>query len=242
MANVGSAHSTSGSSKIGRGVVVRGTIRGDGDLTVEGRVEGTVDIRGEIDIADSARVRASVSGDRVVVRGAVAGDVAGRDGVVLEEGARVVGDLSAPSIGIRPGGLLRGYVSTTGKSAPAAAAKGAARSRVAPVATPAPRAQRPAALARSRDEAAVTAPAASQRSPSPVKGPALPKPPARPTPPSPTAQRSFVEPIASPMTRPAGKSTGVAPARESSAGGPPPPVVPALKKGARGSMKKKAGR
>lgn len=228
------ASTKTGASKIGPGVVIRGTIRGDGDLTVEGRVEGSLDVSGEVQVEGSARIRASIAGDRVTVRGAVAGDVRGNESVVLEDGARVVGDLSAPSVGIRPGGLLRGYVSTTGKSAPARA--GAKASRSAPVATPAPRAQRPASLQRGRDEVVATAPAASQRTP--VKGNAIPKPPVRPAQSNPPSQK-LVEPIASPMTRPS-KPVSVA-ARESSSG-PPPPVVPALKKGARGSMKKKAGR
>ena len=255
--------SQASTSRIGRGVLVRGTIRGDGDMTIEGRLEGQVEISGELEIAESARVRASVAADRVVVQGAVAGDVRGSAAIVLEDGARVVGDLEAPSVGIRPGGLLRGYVSTSGKRAPAAASRASAKgsgqqqpgSRAA-VATPAPRAQRPASLQRGRDEAATTAPAVvaapepSQREIAPrtsVRGNALPKPPAKPPArPSggPASQRvGFVEPTVSPMTRASGKPQPSAPpaARESAAG-PPPPVVPSLKKGARGSMKKKAGR
>lgn len=226
------ASDRNGMSKIGRGVVVRGTIRGEGDLTIEGRVEGLLDIGGEVEITETARLRSPVSGERVIVRGAVAGDIRARESIVLEEGARVVGDLGAPSVGIRPGGLLRGYVSTAGKAATAAAS--AKVSRSAPIATPAPRAQRPAALPRVREEV-VTPPAPSQRTPARQVAPA------RPAVPSPApSSRAFVEPVASPMIRASGKPTAAA-SRESSSG-PPPPVVPALKKGARGSMKKKAGR
>ncbi len=232
-------------SRIGRGVVIRGTIRGDGDLTVEGRVEGSLEVSGEIEIGETGQVRAPISADRIVVRGAVAGDVRGTESVILEEGARVVGDLAAPSVGIRPGGLLRGYVSTTGKSAAAGAVKAASRAARTPaVATQAPRAHRPASLQRARDEAVAAAPAPapapSQRSP--VKGPALPRPPARPVVASPPSQKSFVEPATSPMTRASGKPGAGVPVSRESSGGPPPPVVPSLKKGARGSMKKKAGR
>jgi cytoskeletal protein CcmA (bactofilin family) len=178
------------SSRIGRGVVVRGTIRGDGDLEVEGRVEGTVDVDGELTLADSARVKiegGALSGRRVVIQGAVLGDVRGSASIVLDPGARVVGDLAAPSIGIRPGGLLRGHVSTDGA---APANRGASRS--------APR----------REEA-------------PARAPARVPPPRREAP----------APRETPAPKPAPKSKGA-----------PPPVMPALKKGAKAQMKKKAGK
>ncbi|MBL8740478.1 MAG: polymer-forming cytoskeletal protein, partial [Myxococcales bacterium] len=93
-------------SRLGRGVVIRGSIRGEGDLEIEGRVEGVLDVDGDLTLADSARVRVEegdLAGRRVSIRGAVLGNIRGSSAIVLEEGARVVGDLSAPSIGIRPG-------------------------------------------------------------------------------------------------------------------------------------------
>src|SRR5262245_55051742 len=95
-------------STIGRGTVVRGAIRGEGDLEIHGRVEGSVDVTGDLLVAESALVKSDVAGRRVVVRGAIAGNVSGTESLVLEAGSRVVGDLAAPSIGIRPGALVRG--------------------------------------------------------------------------------------------------------------------------------------
>ena len=46
------------------------------------------------------------------MRGAVAGNLTGEDGVRLEDGARVVGDVRGASIGISEGALLRGNVQT----------------------------------------------------------------------------------------------------------------------------------
>src|SRR5687768_4455951 len=99
-------------SSIGKGTTVRGSVRGDGDLDIDGRVEGSVAVGGDLTIGETALIKSDVSGRRVVVRGAVAGNVSGDESLVLERGARVVGDLSAPSIGIRPGALVRGNVST----------------------------------------------------------------------------------------------------------------------------------
>ncbi|MDI1484018.1 polymer-forming cytoskeletal protein, partial [Polyangium sp. y55x31] len=121
-------------STIGRGTTIRGSIRGDGDLDLHGFVEGSVTVQGELLIGETALVKSDVSGKRIIVRGAVAGNVSATELVVLEPGARVVGDIGAPQIGIRPGALVRGNVSTGAPlparaPAPAAAAPAQAAPR-----------------------------------------------------------------------------------------------------------------
>jgi len=114
---------------IGQGMFLRGSIKGDGDLEIRGRIEGDVEVAGEVTIGEAALVKADISARRITVRGAVAGNLTGEDGVRLEEGARVVGDLRGAGIGIAEGALLRGNVQTgTG---------GEARSRGRQQATPA---------------------------------------------------------------------------------------------------------
>lgn len=190
------------SSSIGPGTVVRGSVRGDGDLEILGRVEGSVAVGGDLVVGETALVKSDVSGRHVVVRGAIAGNVSAEESLVLEAGARVVGDLGAPRIGIRPGALVRGNVSTQGDGAPRRAAAAAAPPR--PAKAPA--------------RAAVAKPAPP------------PRPAARPAP----------APVAKPAPAPA-PAAAKAPAPAAKAG-PPPPVLPSLKKGAKGALKKKGGR
>jgi cytoskeletal protein CcmA (bactofilin family) len=97
---------------VGQGMFLRGSIRGEGDLDIRGRIEGDIEVVGEVTIGEGALVKANVNGRRITVRGAVAGNLTGQDGVRLEEGARVVGDLRGASIGIAEGALLRGNVQT----------------------------------------------------------------------------------------------------------------------------------
>jgi cytoskeletal protein CcmA (bactofilin family) len=97
---------------IGQGIFLRGSIKGEGDVEIRGRIEGDVEVGGEVTIAESALVKADVTARRITVRGAVAGNLTGEDGVRLEEGARVVGDLRGAGIGIAEGALLRGNVQT----------------------------------------------------------------------------------------------------------------------------------
>jgi cytoskeletal protein CcmA (bactofilin family) len=233
-------------STIGVGTTVRGSIRGEGDLEIHGRVEGTVVVTGEVIISETALLKSDVRARRITVRGAVAGDVSADESIVLEPGARVLGDLGAPQIGIRPGGMVRGNVSTGGplpetKSLPAPAAA-AGRARVAPA--PAAR------LAPAR--AATPAPAARPVAARPAA------PPARPVPVAARPAAPRIEPAASSSRGDAAPSAAVVNApeeeepeadeldeldeAEATADGPPPPVVPALRKGAKASLRRKGAR
>ncbi|WP_438041526.1 bactofilin family protein [Sorangium sp. So ce128] len=229
-------------SSIGPTTAIRGNVQGDGDLEILGRVEGSVVMTGDVTIGEGALIQSDVRGRRVVVRGAVAGNISGDEAVILEPGARVVGDLGAPQIGIHAGALVRGNVTT---GAPLAAAPAPAPARVA-AAAPAPR-------------AAATRPArapAEQRAPAP---PARPAPRAAPAPARPAlAARPVVEARPAPAPEPrlaavhddeeadlsaSAAGEGDEPEAAESAGGPPPPVVPALRKGAaKASLRKRGGR
>ncbi len=104
-------------SVIGRGTVVRGNVRGSGSLEIFGRVEGDVSVSGELVLGEESAVKGSVSGSHITVSGAVQGDVRGSEAVLLERGARVVGDLTAPRIGVATGALVKGLVRTDGEPA-----------------------------------------------------------------------------------------------------------------------------
>ncbi len=138
---------------IGRGTRIRGRVTSSGQgesLEIQGHVDGEVSVDGDVTIDTQGLVGANVSARRVVVRGAVKGDLTGEEAVLLEEGARVVGDIRAPRVAIAPGALVRGYVQTGGANgAPRAraASTSAARPAAKPVAAAAKVAPAPAKLA-----------------------------------------------------------------------------------------------
>ncbi|HTQ04653.1 MAG TPA: polymer-forming cytoskeletal protein [Polyangiaceae bacterium] len=170
-------------SVIGRGTVVRGNVRGTGSLEIFGRVEGDVSVSGELVLGEESAVKGSVSGSHITVSGAVQGDVRGSEAVLLERGARVVGDLTAPRIGVATGALVKGLVRTDGEpalGAPRRAATGGARPMAFP-ARPAAPAPKPAERAEPREESESDAPPpmkepkAAREAPPPPVVPALAK-------------------------------------------------------------------
>src|ERR1700691_5445979 len=99
-------------SVIGRTARVRGRVTGAVDLEIQGYVEGEISVSGDVTVDSGGMVGASVHGRRLVVRGAVKGDLTADEAILLEDGARVVGDVRAPRVAIAPGALVRGFVDT----------------------------------------------------------------------------------------------------------------------------------
>ena len=137
------------STSIDKSTFVRGHLRGNGDITFAGRIEGDIAIFGELVIEASGLVGASVNATTVIARGAVRGDITATESIMLENGARVVGNVRAPRITIEEGALVRGYVETgsSASSKPVARSTASAREAVparaavpAPVAKAAPKA------------------------------------------------------------------------------------------------------
>lgn len=124
---------------IARGTRISGRIAGEGDVEVHGHVDGEVEVSGDVTVGLGGLVGASIRGQRVTVRGAVKGDLMGDEAVVLEEGARVVGDIRAPRVAIGQGALVRGYVQTGAddkRAQPRAAAKAPAQPARSPARAP----------------------------------------------------------------------------------------------------------
>ncbi|MDP5305526.1 bactofilin family protein [Paracoccus spongiarum] len=89
-------------------LTVTGNIRTDGDIQIEGNVEG--DIRAhQLVIGESATIKGEIVGDEVVVNGRVVGRVRGLK-VRLTATARVEGDIIHKTIAIESGAHFEGSV------------------------------------------------------------------------------------------------------------------------------------
>lgn len=162
-------------SIIAQGTVVRGNIRGSGSIEIRGRVHGDVEVDGDVALGEQGGVEGNIRGAQLVIAGQVAGDLQGAEAVLLERGARVVGDLTAPRIGVAEGALVRGRVRTEGEpAAPRRAAVAAVRRVPEPVRLerPAPPPVAPApvptkAAAAAAPVAAAPAPASAERKKAP---------------------------------------------------------------------------
>ena len=103
------ARSDGREARIGGGARVRGRIHGDGDLVVEGQVEGDLSIRGDLTVAEGASVESKVvEAQSVTIAGTLEGDLAATGPVRLVAGARVRGNLRGSAVAIDEGARFSG--------------------------------------------------------------------------------------------------------------------------------------
>ena len=122
---------------IGKSVVIKGELNGSEDLTIEGHVEGTIQLRDHVlTIGPNGRIKAQVFAKAVIVLGEVTGNVTASDKVDIRDNGSVDGDIVSPRVAIAEGAHFRGSVDMQRKAAAAQpqAAKAAQPPTVAPVA------------------------------------------------------------------------------------------------------------
>ena len=109
---------------IGKSVVIKGELNGSEDLTIEGHVEGTIQLRDHVlTIGPNGRIKAQVFAKSVIVLGEVTGNVTASDKVDIRDNGSVDGDIVSPRVAIAEGAHFRGSVDMQRKGAPTAQAK-----------------------------------------------------------------------------------------------------------------------
>ena len=112
-----------GSARIGKTVVIRGEVKGGEDLTIDGRVEGTIQLMdNRLTIGPNADVAADLSAKDILVMGKVKGNVSATGRVELRAGCLLEGDVKAMRLAIEDNAILRGKVDLTQGDAKAAEA------------------------------------------------------------------------------------------------------------------------
>jgi cytoskeletal protein CcmA (bactofilin family) len=109
---------------LGKSVIVKGQIISREDLTIDGEVEGTVELHEHrLTIAANGRVKASVKARELVVLGTIHGDVETSDKIDIRKDAKLVGDIKTARIVIEDGAYFKGNIDIvrpeTAKPAPA---------------------------------------------------------------------------------------------------------------------------
>jgi cytoskeletal protein CcmA (bactofilin family) len=95
---------------LGQRITVRGTLTGEEDLVVEGRIEGSVSLAGHLIVAHSGVLEADVDVESIEVHGEVRGDIVASQSITIDKGANVSGNVRAPRVIIHDGAQFQGAV------------------------------------------------------------------------------------------------------------------------------------
>ncbi len=92
-------------------MVIKGELSGSEDLTIEGQVEGKIELRQNVlTIGPNGKIKAQVFAKSVIVLGEVVGNVTASEKVDIRDNGSVDGDLVSPRVAIAEGAHFRGSI------------------------------------------------------------------------------------------------------------------------------------
>jgi cytoskeletal protein CcmA (bactofilin family) len=96
---------------IGKSVIIKGDLTGSEDLTIEGQVEGKIELRQNVlTIGANGKIKAQIFAKIVIVQGEVQGNITATERIDIRDNGSVDGDLSSPRIAIADGAHFRGSI------------------------------------------------------------------------------------------------------------------------------------
>ncbi|PYV89957.1 MAG: hypothetical protein DMG05_12015 [Acidobacteria bacterium] len=96
---------------IGKSVSIKGELTGDEDLTIEGRVEGKIELKDHnLVIGPHGTIKGQINAKNVTVKGKVLGNVSARELVEIKASGSVAGDIESLQISIVDGAYFKGRV------------------------------------------------------------------------------------------------------------------------------------
>ncbi len=97
-----------GGALITKGMMIVGNVQGEGDIQVDGAIEGEIKLQGNVIVAQTGCIKGPIEADVIRVAGRVVGNIFARSHLRLEQTGRIDGDVTTSSFIIDDGGLLNG--------------------------------------------------------------------------------------------------------------------------------------
>lgn len=96
---------------IGPSISVKGELTGEENLTIQGQVEGRIDVRNSrVTIARTGCIKADVYGKIITIEGEVRGNLFAEEMIVLRQSAMVRGNMKTPRINLKDGAKFKGDI------------------------------------------------------------------------------------------------------------------------------------
>jgi cytoskeletal protein CcmA (bactofilin family) len=108
-----------GNTVIARGVKVEGDLASQGNIVIEGEVQGTLQCSGLLTVGSEAKVNANINAQEALVSGTVEGNINVVKRLELKSTAKIIGDIVAEGINIEVGAAISGRLTVGMKGAPA---------------------------------------------------------------------------------------------------------------------------
>jgi len=95
---------------LGRTLIFKGELYAEEDLTLQGRVEGSIKHTQSITVGADGSVLGDINARAITIDGTVEGDLHGVESVVVHASGRVNGNIFAPRVGLVEGAYFSGRI------------------------------------------------------------------------------------------------------------------------------------
>jgi len=100
-----------GMAVIGKSVTIKGQIYSQEDLTIDGEMEGSVELKEHrLTVGPNGKIQAGIKAREIVVLGQIHGNVEASDKIDIRKEARLVGDIKTSRIVIEDGAYFKGSI------------------------------------------------------------------------------------------------------------------------------------
>jgi cytoskeletal protein CcmA (bactofilin family) len=100
----------------GKELMIKGRVSGNGNIIILGGLDGEFNLKGQIKVAEPAKIKGEVKADVISVNGSVQGSMIARQRVHLDQTARVEGRIITPRLSISEGAVFEGEIKMSGRS------------------------------------------------------------------------------------------------------------------------------
>lgn len=95
---------------IGASIKVKGNFNGQGDIVIEGALEGSVKTAANVFVGEKARVSANIDASEALINGEVNGTIKIKKYLAIGETAKINGDVQCGEISIERGASITGQI------------------------------------------------------------------------------------------------------------------------------------
>jgi len=100
---------STGLATIGPSIYIKGDLTGEEDLVIQGRVEGTINLKqNNLTVGQEGDINANIYARTVTVEGTLKGDIYGEEKVVIKKSGNVNGNVSSPRVSLEDGARFKG--------------------------------------------------------------------------------------------------------------------------------------
>jgi cytoskeletal protein CcmA (bactofilin family) len=100
----------SNKATIGASMHIKGEIRTDEELVVDGEVEGVLESQSVLTIGKNGKVKANIKAREVIIFGSVRGNIECAEKLAIRDQGSVIGDIKTAGISIDDGAYFKGSI------------------------------------------------------------------------------------------------------------------------------------